>query len=97
MILIYITSIQPFNGRFRNRIELFNDFGQILLTFHIMYFTDWVGSPDTQVMYGWVMIALSGVFICFNMSVILLTSFMKSRLICKRNYNYQKHNFTPGI
>ena len=74
LILIYITEVQPFFGRFRNRIELMNDFGQILLSFHIMYFTDWVSSPDTQVMYGWVMITFTGVMIVINMSIIFSNS-----------------------
>ena len=52
-VLIYVTAMQPFIGRFRNRMELFNDFAQINLTFHLMFFTEWVGKPEDQYYFGW--------------------------------------------
>jgi hypothetical protein len=89
-VLIYITSIQPFKGRFRNRLELCNDFGQIILTLHLMYFTDWVANPDIQVIFGWEMSSIISLMILANMSLIFKMSFHSLKLIITKHYNYQK-------
>ena len=46
-MIIYLSNVKPFIGRFRNRLEIFNDFAMINLTLMMMLFTDWVWYPPS--------------------------------------------------
>ena len=71
VMLIYIAQIQPFKGRFRNRIELFNDFGQINISFFLALFTPFMTNPEVQDDYGWLVVGLVSLFMMINMVIVV--------------------------
>ena len=70
-MLIYLAKIQPFQGRFRNRIELFNDFSQINIWLFVSLFTPYVTNPEAQDKFGWLVVALVTLFMMINIVVIV--------------------------
>ena len=47
-ILIYTGYNHPLEGRMRNTLEYFNEIMVCYITFHMFYFTDWVGMPPDK-------------------------------------------------
>ena len=45
--MIYLGYNKPFTSRFKNRLEIFNEFTVMTCTLHMMAFTDWVPDVDT--------------------------------------------------
>ena len=70
-MLIYLANIQPFKGRFRNRIELFNDFSQINICLFVSLFTPYVTNPVAQDKFGWLMVGLVTLFMMINMVIVV--------------------------
>ena len=73
-----------------NRLEAFNEMFMVFITFHVMYFSDWVdnkeGIPDLKVQYNYGLV-MDG-FICYylyvNVMIILYYSALKSSAALKR-------------
>jgi hypothetical protein len=84
-MIIYITNIKPFIGRFRNNLEIINDFCMSEVTLMMMCFTDWVAYPPAQSMYGNVMMAMTSLVVSFNMSIVIWTSMRTLNLIYIKN------------
>ena len=59
---IYYGGVQPFDTRLRRRIDLFNEYSILVITWHMMCYTGFVGSTDVQWLVGWSMILC----ICLN-------------------------------
>jgi hypothetical protein len=49
-ILIYTGHNHPLEGRNRNYLEFFNEIMVCYITFHMLYFTDWVGMPPDKLL-----------------------------------------------
>jgi hypothetical protein len=81
---IYVGKMRPFNGRFRNNLEIFNDFAMTNLTLMMMFFTEWVIYPPSQLLYGTAMIVATSTVISFNMSIVIGTSLKTLRLVYVR-------------
>jgi hypothetical protein len=99
LMLIYITNIRPFIGRFRNLLELFNDFAMINISLMMMTFTDWVLYPPTQYFFGTLMMIVTSLVITFNMSIVIWTSMKTFRLIYikyKRRFNIWRLKRLPS-
>jgi hypothetical protein len=47
-ILIYTGQNHPLEGQSRNNLEFFNELMVCYITFHMFYFTDWVGKPPDK-------------------------------------------------
>jgi hypothetical protein len=52
-----------------NTLELFNELCVYLSTLHLVFFTDWVPTPELQAMYGWSMLLIIGLNIIVNLTV----------------------------
>jgi len=42
-----------------------------MVTLHLLFFTDWVADPIKQYAFGWSMIGLIAILVCFNLYFVL--------------------------
>lgn len=70
IFLMYIGIIKPLERRFQNRLELFNEWLNMMATYNFFVFTDFVDSKETQYNVGWTNIAFVTVLILVNMAII---------------------------
>ena len=63
LTLLYVGGVKPFETRFKNRIEMFNELCICILTIQMCLFTDFVGSKAAQFDAGWQMVGM----MAFNM------------------------------
>jgi hypothetical protein len=88
---IYVGKMRPFKGRFRNNLEILNDFAMTNLTLMMMFFTEWVIHPPAQLLYGTAMIVATSCLISLNMSIVIWTSLKTLRLIYVKYKNRLDH------
>lgn len=85
--LIYYGYVKPFDSRLRTRIDMFNEISVTVITWHMMFFTQFVPDPRNQSIVGWSMI----ICICFNalcnVLVVLWFAGRSLYLICTKYYN----------
>lgn len=81
-MLIHTGFTQPFNSRLQNRIILMNELGIGLITYHMLYFTDWVADQSVQSNYGWSMIGFCSFFTGFNCIFVLFYGGKSAYLLC---------------
>ena len=96
---IYYGGVQPFDTRFRRRIDLFNEFSILLITWHMMCFTDFVLSSDTQWLVGWSMIFCICLNAFVNISIVLGVGSRLIYLVCYKYYKLYdrcEDNFCVG-
>ena len=83
---IYYGGVQPFDTRFRRRIDLFNEYSILLITWHIMCYTDFVVSSDMQWLVGWSMILCICLNAFVNISIVLGLGGKLIYLVCYKYY-----------
>ena len=89
---IFIGSLKPLKGRRENRFEFFNDISVYLVTYHFMFFSDFIPEQETQFQIGWSCIIFTLLCIAINMvpiikelinTIVLFLKFMYNRIIRK--------------
>jgi hypothetical protein len=80
-ILLYIGGVQPFDTKFKNQIEMFNEFCICILTIQMTLFTDFVGRKDAQFDAGWQMVGVMVVNMFCNLSIVLVIGAKGTRLL----------------
>lgn len=83
-IVIYHGYYMPMVQRIHNRIEIFNEVCIMYSSIAMLFFTDWVPSPETQLFYGWSMIALLIFNFTINLSFVFFYGFKSIYLVLKR-------------
>ena len=58
-MVTYLTNVKPLETPFANKMEVFNEYTIILLTYGIMCFTDLVPDPKTRFLIGWYLLLLN--------------------------------------
>jgi hypothetical protein len=54
-----------------NRIELFNEYSISVCSIHMLYFTEWVHTPEDKYFYGWIMCAIIIINVLVNLCFVL--------------------------
>ena len=80
----------PMESRQENLFEVFNDCTLLLLTYHLWCFTDIVGEPETRYELGYVFIGASLGNISVHFVLMLLETFIRTKLACKKYLNRKK-------
>ena len=74
-IMIYVSNTRPIIGKLKNRLEIFNEFMVCCVSFHMLYFSEWVSNVKegplmfTRWGYGHVMNFFISYFIYANLSI----------------------------
>ena len=90
LIVIYLQWYMPFESRFMNNIETFNELTALVLTYFLFCFTDFVAEPETRNDLGAYYNYVSFTNIGVHISIMLYDSFKKIKLSCKRRYYARK-------
>lgn len=69
--LIYLGQQQPFDNRFKNRIEMFNEFTVCICSMLMMCFTNFIPEIETQSFMGWQMIGVIVINCAVNVTIIV--------------------------
>lgn len=71
LVVIYIMWVRPFESRFLNNLEIFNEICILIVSNHLYLFTQYMPNPELQYTCGWsiTLITISNVFV--NMIVII--------------------------
>ena len=69
-----------------NKIVVFNDLMILVITLHMMLYTQWVPDESTKFYYGWHMIFHIILLIAFNLYFVLKFASRQIFLVCKKYY-----------
>ena len=94
-IMIYQANFKPFIIRKQNRIELFNECCIIVITFHMLCFSDWVPHSEIQQKVGISMISLSVFKTVINFGNIILIGCWAIILIFIRYWRRLRRKINP--
>jgi hypothetical protein len=94
-MIIYQGLGKPLDGRFKNQLNLFNEFMILIVSTHFCCFTEAVSEELTKYMYGWSLVF----FILFTMTI-NLTIFFKilvhnTSLVVTKLYRIIKAKISP--
>jgi hypothetical protein len=81
LVLLYVGGVKPFETRFKNRIEMFNELCICLLTIQMCLFTDFVGGKEAQFDAGWQMVGVMGFNMLSNFGIVLVIGALGTRLM----------------
>lgn len=74
----------PLVSRMNNRIELVNESFVLLVSTHMMFFTEWMPDKEREYAMGWSMIAFIVIFMSINLSILLYSIAHSIGLIIKK-------------
>lgn len=94
-MLIYLLWVKPFVNKMNYKTELFNEGCLLILSYHVIVFSDVVDSPEVQYYTGWSMIAITVLNFTVNFGVMLKNGYPEFkekiiRLIKKTKEIYKK-------
>lgn len=102
LMIIYLSTVKPFESRFLNRLEIFNECIVLIASYHLFIFTKFTSDPNTQYQVGWSFIGFALICIASNMLILLAGGFMNvkrhlMRLIrrIKRYYKLKNGDTVP--
>ena len=75
LVMVYQGIYKPQQSKTHNRVEMFNEVMNLLSTYPLFLFTDFVLDKEAQYSCGWAMIIITVVIISGNLAVILKTTF----------------------
>ena len=64
--MCYQAGIKPLDRQYKNKIELFNENIIAIITFHFIFFTDWIDNELDKFMLGWSAIGWTALLIAGN-------------------------------
>jgi len=85
LTMIQISFIQgtvPFPG-YTNNLEIFNELSVLIMTYHLLFFTDFVINPETKFLYGWSACLVTLFQVLVNLIVIIVVSIKDMVMGCK--------------
>jgi len=62
---------RPFDTRFHNKVEMFNEICIWACSYFLMFYTDFTGGPEFQLMLGWPHVGVIGLCVLVNMTVLI--------------------------
>ena len=93
--LVFLGLSLPFKTRFKNRLELFNEFTVVTCTLLMMTFTQYVPDVETQYMMGWSMIGVIVFNFLVNLTIIISVAIKLFYLVAKKYYKRIRHFIKP--
>jgi len=93
IICIYLGKTEPLITKKSRILEHFNEFTVTVVTYHILFFTDWVGETEDHIWYGWLMIGVILINAIINLLIVIFGFLHRIKLVFIRNKNRIVHNF----
>lgn len=94
---LYYGGVQPFETRFRRNLDFFNEYCILIITWHMMCFTDFILEMETQWLVGWSMIACISFNALVNIIIILAAGGKSIYLIGLKYYRILSFYFEKAI
>ena len=69
-MILYIGSSYSLESLLLNRMEIFNEACIIVITLHLLFFTDWL-SIELQAKCGWSMVAWTAFLVVVNLTIVI--------------------------
>ena len=85
-MLVYLGRVAPFKDDYVNKQEMANEFSILLATYPLLTFTEWVPDMESQMLMGWVLIAIICLNVIFNMILLLWIFVCQTYWSCRRRY-----------
>jgi len=89
MVIIVVGVLDPFKKKESNRWELFNCFCQLVITCHLLCFTEFVQSNDAKIVVGYSLIAVTCLNILCNIAYLVVISVRSTSRFCRKLYCYK--------
>ena len=86
-LCIYLQWYKPFESKFNNSMETFNEVTAIVLTYFLFCFTDYVPEAVTRYDLGHYYNVVTFINIAVHVFFMLVKSFHRIKLSCKKCYN----------
>jgi hypothetical protein len=75
--LMFYAGVLPYDSTFKNRNEVFNEVVMMILTYHILMFTEFIGEPSTRYEIGKSFLGFLALLITVNMILMGIESIQK--------------------
>ena len=82
--LLYLILSQPFDSRILVVSEIANEIGITLASYCLLWFTDYVDSPDKEFYFGWSSIGIVLVIVVWNLAIFFIVLVLTLKLYIKR-------------
>lgn len=93
--LIYNGQVEPFNNAHSRRMDLFNEFTVMMITYFMFMYNDNIPDEDLKFMIGWVMTGLFAFIIAFNSYFILKRMVRDTYLLMVKKFRIFKNKYFP--
>lgn len=82
-MIAVVAQARPFTIKSENEVELFNEFFTLVISYHLMMFTDFVQDPQTRELIGNSLVYSTGGNFAINVLLILIRSLRQACLRAK--------------
>ncbi len=69
--MIYLGSVKPFDKPYMNYLEIFNEATILVVSYHLLIFSDYVPSTLIKYYFGYSIIAITSLNLFVNMLIII--------------------------
>lgn len=83
-MIIFITTVKPFEDSFMNKLELFNELCILGVSYHLILFTNFNPDVNNQYLAGWSIIGITMLNVITNMSIMIGKSVIRLLQTIKR-------------
>ena len=92
MLLVLIGIVEPFPSILVNRLEMYNNWTVILLSYCLLCFTPWVSDAGRRYQIGYGMIILTGQNILVNLAIMSYDPVRMLKLRFKKSWKLRHDN-----
>jgi len=93
-VAIYLGAYKPLIKRSDRYLEFFNELIITVVTYHEMFYTDWVDKMEDKMLFGWSMIAIIAFNLLINILIVLWIMLKNLRLTAIKLKNLVKYYLT---
>lgn len=82
-MIMFIQTYRPFESKFDNRLEIFNELGSLCLVYIAMCFTNFVQDPELRYDIGPFYIAAHGMMLLVHITILFVSAGKTTKQACK--------------
>lgn len=88
-VMLYQFGTKPIDGKVQNRLENFNETCIIVISFHLIWFTDYVSDLHFEIQAGRSMLAFLAINSLVNL-IMIINALYHKMILLKKKYTIQK-------
>lgn len=81
--ICYLYLYRPFDDDLVLKLEIFNEFTNLVLLYHILLFSDWISDASTRYLIGWAFIGANAINMSVHFFLLLKETFASMKDWCK--------------